>query len=367
LTRSKAVQRYLFHRPNIKRQFLISIAVVTAITVVGLFIYHLTGYRVIAFMLLVGVSALAMFLDIIPVMIAALLSALIWDFFFIPPRFTLTVGTSDDRLLLLTYFVIALINAVLTNKIRKMEKAVKEKDEKEKSIRFYSTLFHSLSHELRTPITTILGSTDNLQSHAAGLSEQDRTDLIHEISVASIRLNLQVENLLSMSRLESGMLQIKKDWVDVNDLVYKVLQRLESNLTRYRLAVEIPDQLPLFKLDYGLIEQVLYNLLLNVTQHTPEDTLITIQADCVHDNLRLVIADNGNGFPESEISKVFDKFYRLKGAPAGGTGLGLSIVKGFVEAHHGTVRLENLPVRGSKFTIEIHTDKSYVSKIKDNE
>jgi two-component system, OmpR family, sensor histidine kinase KdpD len=78
----------------------------------------------------------------------------------------------------------------------------------------------------------------------------------------------------------------------------------------------------------------------------------------------LIIADNGNGFPENEIDKVFDKFYRLKGAASGGTGLGLSIVKGFVEAHHGNVKLENLPVRGSKFTIEILTEKSYVNRLK---
>jgi two-component system, OmpR family, sensor histidine kinase KdpD len=294
-----------------------------------------------------------------------LLSALIWDFLFIPPRFTLTVGTPEDRLLLLMYFIVALINAVLTIKIRKMEHAIKEKDDKERSVRFYNLLLNSLSHELRTPITTILGSTDNLQSNAANLSEETKEELVNEISVASVRLNQQVENLLNMSRLESGVFQIKKDWCDINDLVYKTLQRLESNLQHYELAVEIPDQLPLFKLDYGLMEQVLYNLILNVTQHTPEDTVLTIQADCKRDRLVITIADNGNGFPKEEIHKVFDKFYRIKGSKTGGTGLGLSIVKGFVEAHHGTIHLENLPVRGSKFTIEILTEKSHVNKLKD--
>jgi two-component system sensor histidine kinase KdpD len=127
----------------------------------------------------------------------------------------------------------------------------------------------------------------------------------------------------------------------------------------------MPEQLPLFRLDFGLMEQVFYNLLINATQHTPEETVITIQANCVRNRLLLVIADNGNGFPEKEIDKVFDKFYRLKGSAVGGTGLGLSIVKGFVEAHNGTIQLENLHVRGSKFTIEILTEKSYVNKLKD--
>lgn len=361
------MKRFIFYRPTIRRQLAISIAVVAGVSIVGFLLQNLVGYRVVAFMLLVVVSILAMTFDIMPVLASATISALVWDFFFIPPRFTLTVGTSEDRILLLMYFIIALMNAVLTNRIRRMEKKVKEKDEKAKSVRFYNVLLNSLSHELRTSITTILGSTDNLQSNSSKLSAHDRAELINEISVASIRLNQQVDNLLNMSRLESGVLQIKKDWCDINELVYKTLQRLDANLTKFKLAVEIPELLPLFKLDFGLMEQVLYNLILNVTQHTPEDTLITIQANCVRDRLVLIIADNGKGFPEAEIEKAFDKFYRMKGAPSGGTGLGLSIVKGFVEAHNGTIRLENLPVQGSKFTIEILTEKAYINKIKDVE
>jgi two-component system, OmpR family, sensor histidine kinase KdpD len=113
------------------------------------------------------------------------------------------------------------------------------------------------------------------------------------------------------------------------------------------------------------MEQVVYNLIMNATQHTPEDTLITIQADCIREKLVMTIADNGFGFPEQEIDKVFDKFYRAKGSLPGGTGLGLSIVKGLVEAHNGSIKLENLPVRGSKFTIEILTEKTHVNRLKD--
>lgn len=349
----------LFHSPNPRWQFLISFSLVIGVSLIGLFLHDLIGYRVVAFMLLVTVSILAMFLDIVPVLIAAILSALIWDLFFIPPRFTLTVGTAEDRLLLLMYFIIAMINAVLTNKIRQMEKEVKEKNDKEKSVKFYTTLFNSLSHELRTPITTIIGSVDNIQANSPRLSENDKSDLISEISIAALRLNQQVENLLNMSRLEAGVLAIKKDWCDIADVIYKTLHRLEPHLQKFKVTVDVPENLPLFKLDFGLMEQVVYNLIINVTQHTPEDTLITVQADCVNDRLVMTIADNGMGFPEHEIGWVFDKFYRIKGSLPGGTGLGLSIVKGFVEAHNGSISLENLPVCGSKFTIEILTEKSY--------
>ncbi|MEJ7647041.1 MAG: ATP-binding protein [Chryseolinea sp.] len=360
------MNRYFFGPQKTINQHVIGLGVVVAISLLGLSLHNIIGYRVVAFMLMVGVSILAMFFDIIPVLVAATLSALIWDFFFIPPRYTLTVGTPEDRSLLVMYFLIALINAVLTNKIRKMEKAIKERDDKEKSLRFYNTLLNSLSHELRTPITTIIGSTDNLQTNSTMLSEEVKAELVNEISVASFRLNQQVENLLNMSRLESGAFQIKTDWVDMSDLLYKTLQRLDPNLSKYRVDVELPEQLPLFKLDFGLIEQVIYNLLINVTQHTPEGTLITIKAVCVRERLVLTIADNGNGFPDGEIDKVFDKFYRLKGSKTGGTGLGLSIVKGFVEAHGGTISLKNLQGHGSKFTIDIQTGKSHPFKIKDD-
>jgi len=355
------LEKYLFHKRGSKKQYVISVTAVVIVALIGLLLQNLLDYRVVAFMLLVTVSILAMVLDILPVLLAALLSAVFWDFLFIPPRFTLTVGTTEDRILLLMYFIIASINAVLTFKIRQMEKQVKAKDEKAKSVKFYNTLLNSLSHELRTPITTIIGCTDNLQSNSQRLSEKDKTDLLSEISVASIRLNQQVENLLNMSRLESGFFKIKKDWCDINDLVHKTLHRLESNLNNYKVKVYIAEQLPLFKLDFGLMEQVIYNLLINVAQHTPEDTQITIQAESIKGCLVLTIADNGKGFPENEIDNVFNKFYRLNDSSTGGTGLGLSIVKGFIEAHNGTVKLKNLPVCGSIFTIEIPTEMSDVN------
>jgi two-component system sensor histidine kinase KdpD len=329
---------------------------VLGVSLIGLFCIDFLGYRVVAFLLLLTVSSQAMFLDIKPVLAAAMLSALIWDFFFIPPRFTFTVGTADDRILLGMYFIVALINAVLTHRIRVMEKEVKARDEKAKSVKLYNTLINSLSHELRTPITTIIGSADNLQNNTSKLTDKDKSELVSEISLAAIRLNQQVENLLSMSRLDSGILQIKKDWCDINDLIYKTIQRLEGNLQQHPVTVNVADDLPLFKLDFTLIEQVLYNLLINITQHTPENTVITIKASYVNGKLMLQVRDNGPGFPQEEIDNVFDKFYRLKGAATGGTGLGLSIVKGFTEAHHGNVVLKNTAKGGAEFTIEILTE-----------
>lgn len=353
----------LFYNPPRKTQYLISVGAVISITALGLILHNLVGYRVVALMLLVTVSILTLFLDIVPVIIAAALSALLWDLLFIPPRFTFAIGTPEDRLLLLMYFVIALVHAVLTYKIKQVQKEVRIREEKSKAVKFYNTLLNSLSHELRTPITTILGATDNLM-HVATLSEKDKGELLSEISIASVRLNQQVENLLSMSRLESGVFQIKKDWCDVEELIYSVLQRFEPAINQFKVTVFVPENLPLFKLDYGLMEQVMHNLISNAMQHNAEGTDIVLTADCQEEKLLLTISDSGKGFPEKEIDKVFNKFYRVQGSRPGGTGLGLSIVRGFVEAHHGKVTLSNLPLRGAMFSIEIPTEVSYLNRLK---
>lgn len=347
-----------------KRQY--SIAVLLVVAVAGSFylLSPYTGYRVVAFSLLVTVSLLAMFFDIIPVLLAALLSALIWNFFFIPPRFTFSVGNTEDRLTLLMYLLVALVNTVLTVKIRKAEKKAREKEEREHTLKLYNTLLNSLSHELRTPIAAIIGATDNLQSGNVRLTPQNRNELIGEISKASFRLNQQVENLLNISRLESGFIQPKNDWCDINELAYDVVRRVEEDKIAQTIHININPDLPFFKLDKGMLEQVLYNLLHNAILYTPENSVIYISAVCHADMLELVVEDSGKGFPPEEISYVFDKFYRLKNSGTGGTGLGLSIVKGFTEAMKGKVRLENITTGGAKFTIDIPAATNYLKNLK---
>ena len=125
----------------------------------------LVGYRVVALVLLVTVSLLAMLFEISPVLIAAVLSALIWNFFFIPPIFTFHVDHAEDLLMFLMYFLVAMVNAVLTFKIREAETIARDKEEKENALRHYNVLLNSLSHELRTPIATIIGAVDTLKEN----------------------------------------------------------------------------------------------------------------------------------------------------------------------------------------------------------
>src|SRR5678816_3535675 len=206
-------------------------------------------------------------------------SAFIWNFFFIPPRFTIHVSSTEDTILLIMYFVIAMINAVLTYKIRRVEKISRLKEERANSVKLYNTILNSLSHELRTPIAAIIGATDNLQTNDH-LTRENRKQLIEEISKASLRLNQQVENLLNISRLESGHIKPKNDWCDIVELVYEVVKRVEENNPGRKIHISVNQDLPLCSLDEGMLDQVIYNLLNNAAIHTASNSRIDISVTC---------------------------------------------------------------------------------------
>lgn len=249
-----------------------------------------------------------------------------------------------------------LVGAVLLFKASQMEKAARKREEETRTSQLYDTILNSLSHEFRTPIATIIGATDNLLEEPSKISPEDSRKLLYAIAGASLRLNRQVENLLNSSRLGSGVMP-KKDWCDIQELVSATLRQLEEPLIGHEVITGIREGLPLVRLDYGWMEQVLSNLIYNACLYTPEGSHIRIQADCPDENLEIIVEDDGKGIPEEEMGKVFDKFYRPQHSRKGGSGLGLSIVKGFVEAHQGTVDLQNVPSGGARFIIRLPAEK----------
>ncbi|HMR90406.1 MAG TPA: ATP-binding protein [Saprospiraceae bacterium] len=353
-----------FRKDSLKKQLLLSTTMIVLSSLILYFFVGWIGYQVVALVLLLMVSISAMLFDIVPVLIAALLSALIWNYFFIPPVRTFHIGTPEDVLMFLMYFVIAFINAVLSFKIREIERKVRDKEEKENTLKLYDTLLNSLSHELRTPIAAIIGAVDILENQAAPPSNIHQSELIDEIKIASLRLNEQVENLLSMNRLESGILKPVIDWVDVNDLIFSVIKNYKTHHSEALNIVFNPDEkVPLIKVDAVFVEQILYNLIRNAHVHTPAKSTVRIAASYLDESIRISVADNGKGFPNDEIKFVFDKFYRLKGAATGGTGLGLSIVKGFVEALNGQITLENQSSGGALFTVVLPAESSTLNLV----
>lgn len=365
----------LFYK-SAKNQYATSFFSVAIVSLLCLIVRDVIDYKVVGYLLLVVVSLLAIFLEMKPVLLGAFLSALALNFIFIKPYYTLHVASAEDFLLLILFFIIALINAVLTTNFRRMQRAIQVKQTRASTLQLYNTLLDSLSHELRTPIAAILGSIDTLQQKEVNLSPEIQQKLHNEIEIASMKLNYQVENLLNMSRLESGYISPKFDWCDVKEIIYNVCDRLSEETKDHNITYNIEENLPLFRLDYGLMEQIIYNLVYNCAQHTPKGANISIKAHYDVDtdfdsHIELIkkcvvtISDDGYGFPPNEIDKAFDKFYRFKNSKTGGTGLGLSIVKGFVEAQNGTITLKNAEQGGAIFELTFNVDCLPINSVKD--
>ncbi len=479
--------------------FLLSLIIIGLTAFLCVPLSNSKSYYIVSFILLFVVSIMATFMKTAPVLLASTLSALVWNFFFIPPRNTFHIEKAEDILMFGMFFIIALLNGILTTRVRRQERLALDREkrtdalfqltkelskaggmnevssvatqyiknyflmesffilqdgnnvlnislqsQKEKELtsadcnaaywvfshskeagkntdeqpdinktfyplsgtkispgvlavktserftgekkilwdtcltlisnalereflgelaqkarfldesdKLYKTLFNSISHELRIPVATILGSADTLMTTPH--PENIQSALHHEIFMASLRLNRLIENLLNMSRLESGRISVRLDWYDINDLVNKVFDDLKEELKAFKLSVSIPDNMPLVKIDFGLMEQVLYNLLFNSCEYAAASSDIILDIYHEGDNLVMQIMDNGPGFPENAIKDVFKKFFRVDGSKTGGLGLGLSIVKGFVEAHKGTITVDNRKEGGARFVITIPT------------
>ncbi|HEY3290158.1 MAG TPA: ATP-binding protein, partial [Anaerolineae bacterium] len=483
------------------QQYLIMLAVVAITTVINFIALPYIGYRSVALVYIFVVSLLALFAGRGPVFVAAAVSAILWDFLYIPPRFTIWISQFEDVLMFAMYFTVALITGTLTSRLRAQEKAVRHREERAtamytlvrevvnaitmdevlrtaveqisqafnadvafllaspdghlaeqshsastlilspdelhvasfayekrktagrftdtlpkaeaewlplraqkdvvgvmglrthegrqlstdqqmlletfarqvalaiererldeaaehtrvvlESERLYKTLLNSVSHELRTPIATITGAASSLQDDKINHDPARWSTVVNEIQGAANRLNRVVENLLGMTRVESGRLKPKLEWCDVSDLISVTVNRMKPDFTQHELVVDVASDLPLVQIDFVMMEQALLNLLHNAVVHTPPGTRVRVTARVDGNDLLLVVADRGPGLPPADIDRVFDKFYRAPGAKPGGTGLGLSISKGLVETHGGTIKAENRANGGARFLIRL--------------
>ncbi len=502
------MNKFLSHsKSSLIKHYVLSIFLIGGTALLCTPLANNQNYHVVSYILLFVVSILSTFMGIGPVLLSSTLSALIWNFLFIPPHFTFHIEKTEDLLIFGLFFIIALVNGVLSTRVRRQEKVAREREKRtnalfqltkelskasgieevlkvaigeienhfglnsffilqdgnnilnstgrlqkdkkltpleynvaewvfthsrkagantensfavdytffpllgnrlnpgvlaiqknspfldeqktywdtflaqisnalereflgelaqkvrflDESDRLYKTLFNSISHELRIPVATIMGASDSIL-HSSN-SGNIQSALCHEIFTASLRLNRLIENLLNMSRLESGHISVRLDWYDINDLINKVTEDLTDELKPFSLIVTIPEDMPLVKIDFGLLEQVLYNLLINSTQYAPVASEIEFNTLYKKGELIIEVIDKGPGFPETEIKNIFKKFFRVNGSKTGGLGLGLSIAKGFVEAHNGTIEVVNCEKTGAKFTIKIPSDKPDIKNL----
>jgi len=208
--------------------------------------------------------------------------------------------------------------------------------------RLRSALLSSLSHDLRTPLVSILGAATSLLDYHGAIGEDDRRTLTETIRDEAERLNRFVQNLLDMTRLGSGALRPNVDWVDLHDIVGRAIGRAERLLHGREVTIDIDPKLPLLQVDPVLMEQVFFNLIDNASKFAPGDSEITVWARQHEREALIEVCDQGVGIPEADRQRVFDMFYRVRATDtqSAGTGLGLAICRGIVEAHGGAIKAE---------------------------
>jgi two-component system sensor histidine kinase KdpD len=224
------------------------------------------------------------------------------------------------------------------------------------SDRLRSALLTSISHDLKTPLASVLGAASTMRDLADGLTDQEKHDLLATVIDESERLNRFIANLLDMTKLESGAIVPNTAPHDIGEIVGSALRRASKILAHHGVSLELAADLPMLELDAVLFEQVLFNLLDNAAKYAPAETTISIRSLRDRDSVCLQIIDEGGGIPAAELESIFDKFYRAQKGDhvRPGTGLGLAISRGFVEAMHGRISAANRTDRsGAVLTIRL--------------
>jgi two-component system sensor histidine kinase KdpD len=218
-----------------------------------------------------------------------------------------------------------------------------------------AALLNAVSHDLRTPLATIIASAGSLRQQDVAWTEEDRLAFAQAIEEEATHLNHLVGNLLDLSRIEGGSLRPQQSWLDLEAVIDDVVDRLRPVTNQHQLHVDVSDDLPPVWLDPVEIGEVVYNLIENAAKYAPPHTGIDLTARADAGNVVVGVADRGPGIPTSALPHLFDPFYRVAdGRPrSSGLGLGLAIVKGLVEAHGGRVWVENRAGGGARFAFTL--------------
>jgi len=232
-----------------------------------------------------------------------------------------------------------------------LSQSLKQAEIVKASERLQRALLQSVSHELKTPLAAVQAGIEALSREVIG-GDRSRAAL-RESQQALRRLRRVINNLLDMTRIESGVVHPKRDWCDLGDFLQAAIDLAADGVSAHKLKVEADDCLPMVRVDQALLEQCLCNLLLNAASHSPAGSEIEVKVRIVGNSLMVTVEDEGKGIGESELPHIFETFFRGAEAAPGGTGLGLAIVEGFTRAHGGHVTATRRQPRGMEFTLTI--------------
>ena len=284
---------------------------------------------------------------------AAVISMLVVNYAFTPPFFMLNFTIRENLFSAVVMIIIALLTSTLITKVRRQE-AIKAESERE---RMRANLLRAISHDLRTPLTTIFGSSSALLEEGDRLSEEQKTSILQGIREDADWLVRMVENLLSITRIDSGRVQLQKTSTVLDELVDSVLVKFRSRCPGQPVKLDLPEELVLIPMDALLIEQVLLNLLDNAVKHARGMTQLSLKVFTLGDHAIFEVADNGCGIPEERLSTIFSGTQPHDDRPADSTkrsaGIGLSVCATIIKAHGGHIRAENARDGGAVFRFEL--------------
>lgn len=285
---------------------------------------------------------------------SAALSVILFDVLFVPPAGVLTI---DDAQYLLTFAVMLAVGLAISS-LR--ERARREENERishaidAERERMRSTLLASISHDLRTPLSVMVGASSSLAGHGEQMPAEERSALALSVSRQAQAMAEQTEKVLQMTRFELGDFELRREWNSIAEIAGPVLLRLRETLAQHRLLVDIPDDLPLLRFDAPLIAQLIGNLLENAARHTPPGTVIQLGARKLEQAAEVTVEDNGPGLPEAALARLFDRFREQRiGNTSGGVGLGLAICRTIVRLHGGEITVAPRAGGGTRFTFTL--------------
>jgi two-component system sensor histidine kinase KdpD len=317
--------------------WLASTAIVGASTLIAWIVFAQSDLADVVMILLLGTVVVSLRFGYGPSLFAAILSAVAFEFFFLPPYFSLAIANLHHVLTVGVMLTVAFVISHLTQRVRTQAEHVRRAGLLAETEQLRNALLSSVSHDLRTPLAVITGATSALLADRAPEDEASRRALLETAHNESLRMNRLVGNLLDMARLEAGALSVRKQFQPLEEVIGAALHHLEDKLRGREIEVNIPADLPLVAFDSVLIEQVIVNLVENATKYTPPGSPIELSANAEDTQVTTEVADRGPGVREESASQIFEKFYRANDREGGGVGLGLTICQGIVKAHGGRI------------------------------
>jgi K+-sensing histidine kinase KdpD len=325
-----------------------------------------------------------------PAIVASLLGVVSFNFFFLPPVGTFTISDPRNWIAFVAFMITAIVVGQLSARVKhRAEEAEAAKREVERlyyelqdsferssqakalkqSERLKSALLDAVTHDLRTPLTSIKASASTLLAdlHAANegnaelqLDNEGRKEMLQVIDEETDRLDRFVEGLTKLARIDAGELHPQRQWSSVQEIVMAAMKRAERRTRGHRLEIWIDDELPSIKVDDHAIAEVVYTLVDNAAKYSPADSMIKVTATTQNETVVLTVEDNGPGIPADLRPRVFEKFFRaMRDGDVGdrktpGTGMGLAIARGIVEAHDGRIWIEDADgPTGTRFLVEL--------------